>query len=112
MADSHGISLEMAARMTKAYRDAGINVVKASAFSREAFERVLAQEGCVGIRCYYAFKLLSIDPEMDPDEDQKMTLVIVGTDERGNDLFEGELAEMSLSCPIICPADNPLNSGM
>jgi hypothetical protein len=112
MADSHGISLEMAARMTQAYRDAGINVVKASAFSREAFERLLAQEGCEGIRCYYAFKLLSIDPELDQNLDGHLTLVMVGTDREGNDIYNGELAEMSYCCPYVCPQDNPLNSDL
>jgi hypothetical protein len=56
--------------------------------------------------------MLSIDQNMSPDEDNKLTLVMVGTDSEGNDMYEGELMEMSSSCPVICPAENPLNTEM
>jgi hypothetical protein len=35
--------------------------------------------------------------------------VIVGVDERGNDMYEGELAQDVFVCPEFCSDENPLN---
>ena len=40
----------------------------------------------------------------------KKHLVIVGVNEEGNDLYNGNLMEIGKTCPPICPDSNPLNS--
>jgi hypothetical protein len=64
----------------------------AGAFKREALERILGQTGCVGMRIYYG---------MHPDG--QPALVLVGVDEYGEEMLDGELAERSFPCPPFCP---------
>ncbi|MEP7265484.1 MAG: hypothetical protein ABI772_13345 [Bacteroidota bacterium] len=106
MPDSHEISLSLAAQMTKAYRDADLNNTISSAYSKEAFERLLSQEDCEGIRCYYAMTTSLSHPE----NPGRLTLVMVGTDKDGNDMYDRELMEMAIVCPEQCPQENPLNT--
>ena len=60
-------------------------------FGKAAFQRILNQDGCVGIRYYFGIS-----------EDGHPNLVLVGVDKLGNDLVKGELAERSLPCPPMC----------
>ncbi len=106
MADSHEITLALAAGMTKAYRDANINNIKASAFSKAAYDRILSQAGCVGIRNYMALTT----QESHPGQAGKLTLVMVGYDSNGDDMYDRELAEMGNLCPENCSSLNTLNS--
>jgi hypothetical protein len=71
----------------------------AGAFKREAFDRILAQTGCVGIRIYYG---------MHPDG--QPALVLVGVDEHGEELLDGELAEKNFPCPPFCTIGPSLRS--
>lgn len=103
MPDSHVIPLSLAAQMTKAYRDADLNITISSAYEKEAFERVLSQDGCIGIRCYFALVTQG-------DNQGRLTLVMVGYDKERNDMVDGELMEMGSLCPEACPAANPLNT--
>jgi len=97
---NHSISLAEAAAMTKRYRQAaGQGAIIASAFNKKAFQDILDQEKCTGIRMYYA-----------KQDDGKSTLVLVGIKENGDDIYDGELAEWSGNCPPNCGASNPLNS--
>ena len=64
----------------------------AGAFKREALERLLNQTSCAGIRIYYG---------MHPDG--QPALVLVGVDEWGEEMLDGELAEKSYPCPPFCP---------
>ena len=57
------------------------------------------QEGCVGIRIYYA-----------KTQDDKMSLVLTGVKNNGDDMYDGELAEHGPLCPPLCSSSNPLNS--
>lgn len=69
-------------------------------FHAAAFERILGQPGCVGIRMYPA------------THNGNETLILVGIDEQGNDMTGGALAEDSWLCPPFCPPDNsPLTRG-
>jgi len=63
----------------------------AGAFKREALERILDQTGCAGIRIYYG---------MHPDG--QPALVLVGVDQYGEEMLDGELAERSYPCPPFC----------
>lgn len=98
--EDHSISLKDASRLTKRFRDTmPPETVKGGYFGRMIFEEILAQEGCVGIRCYFA----SFD-------NGAPTVVLVGVERTGNDLWEGVLGEDTLPCPPYCPEFNLLNS--
>jgi hypothetical protein len=95
----HKITLAEAAKKTKQYKAKKEHKhFPPGAFRREAFERILAQPGCVGVRAYPA-----------ENEDGLDTIVIVGVDEQGNDMYEGELAQDVFTCPDFCSDVNPLN---
>lgn len=98
--EDHDISLTEAAHLTENYRnEAGTSATIAHYFGSNAIQAILDQENCVGIRIYYGLK----------DNGEKQ-LVITGVNSAGNDLYNGLLAERSLSCPTDCSASNPLNS--
>ena len=98
----HRISLPDAAKKTKKYKEKKEHrkPFPIGAFHRHAFERILAQRGCVGIRAYPA-----------EHEDGAMTMVLVGVDAEGNDMVGGELAQDWITCPDVCPDGNELNRG-
>lgn len=85
------ISLNTAAQWTANYRSANPNQVKAHGFGMNIINQVLDQEGCIGIRIYYAIS----------DSGEK-TLVVVGIDGAGNDMENGVLADFSAPCPASC----------
>jgi len=98
--EDHNISLEEAAQMTSRFRATIPPGAKTGGFfGRTAIRQILAQEGCVGIRYYYG-----LNDNNDP------VLILSGVDTNGNDIFEGELAEISSPCPPNCSEPNPLNS--
>ena len=82
-------------------------------FDRAAFDKLLAQDGCVGVRIYYGM-----------DEDLNVNLVVVGVNEKDHDIRpsasslkkvknddmidEPVLALASgLRCPPYCPPPPP-----
>ncbi|NIU00145.1 MAG: hypothetical protein GWN01_04155 [Nitrosopumilaceae archaeon] len=96
--EDHSISLEEAAGLTENYRENVESGTKiAGFFGREAIEEILDQEGCVGIRYYYA--------DMD---DGYPVMILVGVDALGNDMIHGKLAERSIACPPWCSEENEL----
>ncbi|HEY4611882.1 MAG TPA: hypothetical protein VII11_02755, partial [Bacteroidota bacterium] len=98
--ENHHINLTDASRLTKRYRDSvPADAMKGGYFGRVIFEKVLAQEGCVGIRCYFA-----------AFDDRTPTIVLAGVEKTGNDLWEGVLGEDVCPCPPFCSEYNPLNS--
>lgn len=98
--ENHDITLQEASAFTENYRNAaGNNPVLAHYFGKTKIQAILNQEGCVGMRIYYALS--------DTGEKQ---LVITGVDSSGNDMYNGILADRSLMCPTYCSASNPLNS--
>lgn len=98
--ENHDISLNEASDFTENYRNsAGANPVLAHYFGKTKIQNILDQEGCVGIRMYYALT----------DAGQKQ-LVITGVDSSGNDMYNGILADRGLVCPSYCSVSNPLNS--
>lgn len=66
-------------------------VIKGHFFGREILEKILAQEGCMGIRMYHA-----------RDERGQRQLVLVGATDDGNDMLEGTIADGSKFCPPDC----------
>ena len=95
----HQIGMTEAREIIGRWKRAHPDKISASMFTRVGLDRVLNQQGCFGARMYYG-----LTPE------NIMTLVIVGVDEYGNDMDEGELAELSFPCPTYCPMDSALDS--
>ena len=89
--------LKTAAEWTANYRKSNPEGIKGHFFGVKIIEKILKQQGCVGIRCYYAL-----------DEKGVQQLIIVGADKDENDLYEGIIAEVSLPCPPFCPNGSPL----
>ena len=84
--------LEEAAKWTKRFRNTvpeGSTI--AHFFGRDILLEILAQEGCMGIRVYYAL-----------DEENKRQLIAVGADANENDMFNGIIAEKTRACPPFC----------
>jgi len=80
------IKLDEAASWTKNYRDRHPGETISQFFGKEILERILAQEGCLGIRFYYAI-----------DHDGKKHLVITGVVSDGNDQINEEPHEDAAS---------------
>jgi hypothetical protein len=96
----HRISLAAAAAQTRRYRESEEpSAAKGGAFGREAFEAILKQPGCTGIRFYYG-----IDDKGEP------SLVLVGIGADDNDMVDGELMDVIFPCPPYCGEGNSLNS--
>jgi hypothetical protein len=103
--EDHSISLLDAAELTKNYRDAGINGVKAEFFGKTTLEGILDQQNCVGLRIYFGLKLGELG---EPD---KLCLVITGAKANEDDIIDEDyLAEFGLPCPSRCGTSNVLNS--
>ena len=99
--EKHTIPLADAGKLTGNFRKKATasGAVVGHFFGAETVKRILAQDGCVGIRIYYAAQ-----------DDGVPTLVMVGANANENDLVSGEIAEWTLPCPPFCGASNSLNS--
>lgn len=97
--ENHDFPLDTASIWTANYRNANPGAIIAHYFGKTAITNILSQQGCVGLRIYYAL-----------DSTEKKQLIITGVDGNGNDLYTGQLAERSITCPIDCSAANPLNT--
>jgi hypothetical protein len=93
------ISLELAKGWTKDYRTANPGEIKAHYIGANIINDILAQDGCVGIRTYYALNEL-----------EKKELVMVGVNSSGEDLVEGIIADRTWPCPNACALSSPLAS--
>jgi hypothetical protein len=71
-------------------------------FNRDAFDDVLAQQDCVGIRIYLGM-----------DKSSKIHAIIVGVDSDNKDILvtdDEKIIDAGQRCPNYCPPDSPLNS--
>ena len=93
---SHRISLDEAAAQIKRGRG---GPQKGGMFLRAELDQLLAQPGCSGLRYYYG-----------RNAGGQETLILVGVDEKGNDMEQGVLLEESFLCPPICGATKALNA--
>jgi hypothetical protein len=88
----HQVDLVTAVRFIKNHRsNLKAPSIKGGFFARNAFDKILAQPGVVGIRYYYA--------QMD---DGTPTLVLVGVDGIGQDIQTGVIMEKISPCPPFC----------
>lgn len=96
----HDITLQEAIDWTTNYRTSvGSEETRGHFFGKDAIEAIFDQANCTGMRIYYAL-----------DGNGAKQLVIVGVTSTGDDLYEGLLAERSLTCPANCASSSPLNS--
>jgi hypothetical protein len=65
--------------------------IKGGFFARNAFDKILAQPGVVGIRYYYA-----------QTDQGTPTLVLIGVDGKGQDMQTGVMMENATPCPPFC----------
>lgn len=117
-ANAHFISLNQAIDMTTLYR-ADKEVILATdyqnqnilpnseTFNRNAFDTLLAKEGCAGLRIYYGM-----------DENLKLHAIIVAVNAANEDILpalasvivnEEDIVEEGQRCPDLCPPPSPLN---
>jgi hypothetical protein len=120
----NSISLDLAKKMTALYRryrediDSLPVAIKdilpiSETFGREAFDAVLSQEGCTGVRIYYGMS-----------DDLKVHAIIVGVNEKNEDMLPALTAPLATSsttrdpviiedssfCPPYCAPASPLNT--
>ena len=93
------ITLQQAAVLTAEHRLRNPTAHKGHFFGKDILNKILEQEGCMGIRMYYG---------LDKDSG-KRELVIVGADEDEDDMLE-LVADFSQACPTRCSDSNYLNS--
>jgi hypothetical protein len=92
----HIVSLETAVKYVHNFRsNPSVSNIQGGSLSRDAFDKILAQSGCIGIRFYYAKK-----------DNGDHTMVFLGVDEKGNDMQNGVIAEEIRPCPPICDSQN------
>lgn len=113
---NHAISLERASQMITRYREQKEKMMSpeyseknllpiAESFDRAAFDKVLSQPGCTGLRIYYGM-----------NEDLQLRAIIVGLNEKNEDLLpadpsvtDGTIIEDGMMCPPVCAPASLLN---
>ncbi|PKV63122.1 hypothetical protein [Pontibacter ramchanderi] len=85
------IDRNQAKRWTAKYRTSGRGKTNSHLFGAETVRNLLEQEGCVGMRIYYAL-----------DDNGEQQLLLVGTDAEGNDMTEGLILDLASPCPPDC----------
>ena len=87
----HGISLDQAKQLVQNHqRSAPAGGERCGYFAREAFDEILAQPGCTGIRFYHG-----------RDASGKPTLLFVGVTEDKVDMLD-TIIENHQPCPPYC----------
>ncbi len=90
--ENHEISLERAKLLANNFKiSAKPGDLTAGYFGRNIFEKIMQQEGCVGIRIYNAVS-----------EKGTPTYIIIGVDRNGNDLLSGPVGDVIVPCPPWC----------
>ncbi len=88
--EDHDISYEDAEKLIDNYTSSHPNEIRAHFFGRDIIEKILKQNGCVGIRIYYAQK-----------DDGTPNLVLIGTDANQKDITQ-TVGELGWPCPPYC----------
>lgn len=93
----HKISLAEATDLVKRHKKDDPKIDHGGFFHREAFEMLLAQPGCHGIRIYRG-----------KAEKGSHHFVMVGVDQEGNDMTSGGVMERCYPCPPFCDESSAL----
>lgn len=117
----HSISLDEATKMTKRFREQKDTIMKeehrgkhliphCESFDREAFDRLLQNENCKGVRIYYGMK----------DDEHRLHAIVVGFDAEGKDILpvngmamdatDPIIVDKGVTCPDYCPTSSVLNA--
>jgi polyphosphate kinase 2 (PPK2 family) len=117
----HSILLDEAKKMTKRFREQKDAIMRdehkgkhliphCESFDREAFDKLLQNENCKGVRIYYGMK----------EGNDRVHAIIVGFDAEGKDILPGgsvamdatdpKIIEDGKTCPDYCPPPSGLNS--
>lgn len=95
----HQITLSKAGLLTERYQKSlQVGNIKGGFFGKEAIQRLLDHAPGIGIRFFFGAR-----------NDGARVMVLMCVDNKGQDLFYGPLAEISLLCPPHCPDFNALN---
>ena len=94
----HRISLSEATELTKAHRKHNPSAGHAEFFHREAFQTLLEQPGCAGVRIYHG-----------RGRGGEHHCVLVAVDGNGADMTEGAIMQQSYPCPPICDESSAFN---
>lgn len=111
------ISLEQAVAMTTLFRSQKENILqpvhqgknilpRCESFDRAAFDKVLSQPGCTGIRIYFGMT-----------KDLQVRTILVGVNSKNEDMLpmsstaddDGIIIEEGGVCPPLCPPPSALN---
>ncbi len=101
-AEGDSIVLDASKQWLAHYNSDNPNGIQAHFFGHEIINQILSQNGCVGIRCYYALNDAGIQQ-----------LLLVGVTSSGQNILpqslnggrttgDGTIADMSLPCPTYC----------
>ena len=93
----HRIKLDEATDLVRRHRKDHKEEGHGGFFHREAFEELLKQSGCTGIRIYRG-----------KAEKGSRHFVMVGVDGEGKDMVAGGVMERCAPCPPDCDASSPL----
>ncbi|WP_018478954.1 hypothetical protein [Pontibacter roseus] len=89
----------IAKRWAARYRRAGRGAVNCHIFGRERILELLNQEGCMGVKIYYAL-----------NEQDEQQLLLVATDVDGNNMEDGLIMDKSSTCPPDCSGSGDLDN--
>lgn len=119
--NDHSIKLDDAKKMTKRFREQKDAIMReehkgkhliphCESFDRSAFDKLLQNENCKGVRIYYGMK----------DNDHRVHAIIVGVDAEGKDILplpgivmdatDPIIVDNGQTCPDYCPPPSDLNS--
>ena len=93
----HRISLAEAAELTRKHRKDHPQANHGGFFHRDAFEALLKQAGCAGIRVYHG-----------KGPGGESHLVLVGVDGNGDDMTGEAIMEREYPCPPYCSTSSDL----
>ena len=97
----HRVSLKDAVAFARRHREAagkGKAGERGGMFHKEGVAQLLAQPGCAGLRFYFG-----------NDDGGASAIVLVGVDEKGNDMTSGVVLERHFPCPPYCGDPSELN---
>ncbi len=99
--DHHHISLADAVAMVHRAQESGLLPVKGWSIDAAIIKAILDQPSAAALRAY-----LGVTEAGQP------TLVFVGVDGAGHDVYDGVLAEYALPCPPLCDSSSPFVKGL
>ena len=92
------ITLKEAIDFTQSFQTRNPEELKSLFVGINKLNLILDQKNCVGLRIYNGYDTKT----------KKNNLVLVGVDEKGEDITDGVILENLNPCPVYCPKSSPL----